>query len=510
MATLAYQKLIGFQSYYQDIQPIKEFNFETEFNKTQTAAVTSIHIKPDNPQKDSYENLRKSIEIINGENSFQQLQTKQIILEEGINNDQNKMKGALPTREMPINQRINSLMLLSRDYLQKQFNTTSIQKNTSQFSEMPLQQDQTNHNQIQQSPNRNPYLVTVTKDFFNQTNDKKLAETQLFHYDHRQLIPKTTFYSSKRDQLNQYKNRLQTTYSENKDELVINQYKMRYKYKYQEKERLEQMIQNQQNMQQKLNPFIHSNQSPSPNTKYVLENSENSTKRVILLKQGNQSSRNKIKKSMQSSLTRSKQYLAIKKESQKLIVKMKPDDFNKASIDSKQSQYKIESALNIQKFNKQDMPTVDTMGLNTNQQSLGEIMEKKQNNFHEDSQVEFQSPKHSKHDLIDIQEQITPEISEVNLVKNYTGFSKNQVLLEKIANLRIDTLNIKKETSQGDNLLFFPTEVDEKIQSNLTNSNQPQSPLRNSKLNEALEKSSKQDSGFPTILPSLVNLSRFS
>lgn len=53
----------------------------------------------------------------------------------------------------------------------------------------------------------------------------------------------------------------------------------------------------------------------------------------------------------------------MKKESQKLIIKLKPEDLNNLSIDTKQSHY---NSNTMSKLKKLEAPMLDTINLNTN------------------------------------------------------------------------------------------------------------------------------------------------
>ena len=76
MATLAYHKLIGYRQPYDHDSALVYNGFNIEDNNKRRV-LTRIDVNPINYKyEDSYDNLKKSIDLINGDQSFRLLQSK--------------------------------------------------------------------------------------------------------------------------------------------------------------------------------------------------------------------------------------------------------------------------------------------------------------------------------------------------------------------------------------------------------------------------------------------------
>ena len=81
---------------------------------------------------------------------------------------------------------------------------------------------------------KNPYLLSIPKNLkankYSKQYKRKMAQTVDFQYDHRQFIPKKSFYSSRREE-NDYKRSIKED-GLNDESLSINQAAIKDRYQY--------------------------------------------------------------------------------------------------------------------------------------------------------------------------------------------------------------------------------------------------------------------------------------
>ncbi|CDW85022.1 UNKNOWN [Stylonychia lemnae] len=470
--------------------------------------VTIEQSEQEQKEQESIDDIRGSAKAFDFDQSFMQLKARQIELEQSIQNQPRKPKGALPPREIPANQRASSLMHLSRELFQKQANLSSYYQ-TGMNIENSVLKDR-NLTTIQ-----NPYLITVTKDLFGSPQQFDFAQANNFNYDHKQFFPKTSLYSQKKEKLNDYKHNISTQVDENKDDLIINKFQMNHKYKHYERDSQLKVL----NLDLNKSEMISGNQSlemtnrDKISTSFVQQldiDSGNNTKRdrIVLIQKNQLKVHTRIKKSgMISPMRKSKLDKQIK-ESQKFVVKIRADDFIKIASNQIHSYTTNNGDQSSQNANKQQLEHFDTYPLNTNMQSSGELVKNEESiGNHLEKKIDQPSNRNTQ---LEKQSKLLSSRKKEENSRAKSHISKDKAAAIMFFQTEIENINnnssVNKTHSKSRNAYYDQNQKSKRNQSLESYRQQMQSPLRNSIVNEIMEKSSILDSGQSSGFPSLINL----